>query len=190
MRRRPLLLLLEHYLARHPEEFATVAKIRALVEREPRCFERDCYPGHLTASAWIVSSDRERFLLAHHRKLGRWLQLGGHADGETDLRAVALREAQEESGMRAFEFAAPAPIPFDVDVHRIPAYGSEPSHDHHDIRFLLQAHPDQELACSEESTALRWFDEPELESVAADESVLRLGRKARVWLAAGGAEDS
>lgn len=190
MQRRPLLQLLERYLARHPEETDTVAEIRALVAREPRCYERDCYPGHLTASAWIVSWDGGRFLLAHHRKLGRWLQLGGHADGETDLGAVALREAREESGMWAFEFAAPAPIPFDVDVHHIPAYGREPPHDHHDIRFLLLAHPDQDLACSEESTDLRWFDEPELESVTADESVLRLGRKARAWLANGGVAGS
>jgi len=190
LRRRPLLELLERYLARHTEERATVAKIRGLVEQEPRCFERDCYPGHLTASTWIVSSDRERFLLAHHRKLNRWLQLGGHADGESDLSAVALREAQEESGMAGFVFAARggALVPLDVDVHRIPGHDPEPPHDHHDVRFLLVAHPDQALVCSEESTALRWFCDRDLESLTDDESVLRLGRKARAWLADSGVD--
>lgn len=185
LQRSPVLELLERYLTRHPAEGATVTEIRSLVEQEPRCLERDCYPGHLTASAWIVSPDRDRFLLAHHRKLGRWLQLGGHADGQSDLGAVALREAREESGMHRFVFAAPADrlVPLDVDVHRIPAHGREPPHHHHDVRFLLVARPDQALVCSGESTALQWFRDRELESLTDDESVLRLGRKARVWLA-------
>ena len=70
------------------------------VRAHPDCLARTCAPGHLTGSAWIVSPDRRRTLLTHHRKLGKWLQLGGHADGDADLLAVALREAREESGLR------------------------------------------------------------------------------------------
>ena len=61
----------------------------------PDCCERTLLVGHFTGSAWLVSADGERVLLTHHRKLGRWLQLGGHADGDGDLAQVALREAEE-----------------------------------------------------------------------------------------------
>ncbi len=167
-------------------ESATVSRIRDLVESEPRCFERDCYaPGHVTASCWIVAADDGRVLLTHHRKLGRWLQLGGHADGETDVLGVALREAREESGMSDFE-PVPALGPdglLDLDVHLIPARRGEPAHEHHDVRFLLRAGAAQALARSAESIDLRWFAPAELAALDLDESVLRLHRKADTWLA-------
>jgi len=123
--RRPLLDLLARYGARYPEEGGCVARVRALVESRRDCFERACLPGHVTGSAWVLSPDRDRFLLTHHRKLQRWLQLGGHADGEGDVAAVALREAREESGIGRFAFlgaeAAGGPQPIDLDVHAIPA---------------------------------------------------------------------
>jgi len=188
--RRPLLDLLARYGARHPAEGACVARIRSLVESRPDCFERSCLPGHVTGSAWVLSADRRRFLLAHHRKLGRWLQLGGHADGETDVAAVALREAAEESGLGPFLLLGAGdpepPLPIDVDVHRIPARSSEPTHEHHDLRFALVALRGEARVCSE-SNALRWFEMDALDSVlpalGADESLLRLGRKARALLA-------
>ncbi len=190
MHRRPLLQLLDHYDAAHPDERAVTARVRALVDAEPRCFERDCFtPGHITASCWIVDPAGARALLTHHRKLGRWLQLGGHADGDADVFAVALREAREESGMERFE-----PVPaldehrlLDLDVHVIPARGGEPAHEHHDLRFLLRAGPDQPLVQSDESTDLRWFTTAGLTELDLDESVLRLRRKAEPWLATRGA---
>jgi 8-oxo-dGTP pyrophosphatase MutT (NUDIX family) len=185
LHRRSVLELLDRYGALHPGETACVARVRELVEGHADCFERTCLPGHLTASAWILSADRRRFLLGHHRKLDRWLQLGGHADGERDLARVALREAREESGMRELAFVAAGPelVPIDLDVHRIPARGEEPPHEHHDVRFLLVAAPGQPLRVSPESRALRWFAMEELERVADDESLLRLGHKARARLA-------
>ena len=180
MHRQPLLDLLDRYEKQNPDEVDCVGRVRELVRKYPDCFERTCLPGHITASAWIVSRDRKRFLLTHHRKLGRWLQLGGHADGDPDVSAVALREAREESGLEAFDRFGDLPI--DVDVHRIPARRDEPAHEHHDIRFLLAAASDQEVAGSDESHALAWFDWGALQSDFREESLLRLGRKARLEL--------
>jgi 8-oxo-dGTP pyrophosphatase MutT (NUDIX family) len=191
MHRRPLLELLERYEGVHPEESHCVARIRELVRNHSDCFDRRCLPGHVTASAWIVSSDADRFLLTHHRKLDRWLQLGGHADGDGDVQAVALREAREESGLSGFVFlgreragegdrrSGIPVVPVDVDVHRIPARPGEPAHEHHDIRFVLQAPAGERISISDESNALEWFEWDRLEKDFDEESLLRLGRKAR-----------
>lgn len=187
MHRKPLLDLLARYRAAHPDEAACADRIRALVEARPDCFERTCWAGHVTASAWVLSPDGRRFLLTHHRKLDRWLQLGGHSDGDPDPAAAALREAREESGLvdLRFAYAADAPMPVDLDVHPIPARGAEPAHDHHDVRFVLVAAPGQTIALSDESHALEWYGMDELEETADDPSVLRLGWKVRRLLAAG-----
>lgn len=184
MHRTALLRLLERYRERLPDDRARADSILEFVRGTPHCFERANTAGHITASAWIVSPDRSQYLLTHHRKLGRWLQLGGHADGDPDPLAVALREAREESGMLAFEpfTPEPEPLPLDVDVHRIPATPREPAHLHYDVRFLLIAAPGQEIACSAESLELRWFaiscDDP----LGGEASLLRMAQRAREWL--------
>src|ERR1700741_4391072 len=123
MHRRPLLDMLARYRPVFPGEADVVDRICALVCRHRDCFDRTCRPGHITGAAWILSADRRRSLLAHHRKLDRWLQLGGHADGQWHVEEVALREARQESGLTRFDIV---PIngllmPFDVDIHDIPA---------------------------------------------------------------------
>src|SRR5215470_6105707 len=123
--RAPLLAKLARYLERHPDERIGVDHVIQFVRANPDCFERSCVPGHVTGSAWILSADRRAFLLAHHAKLDRWLQCGGHSDGDPDTAAVALREAREESGLEKLEFAQREI--FDVDVHVFPARGSEPA---------------------------------------------------------------
>lgn len=187
MTRAQLIRMLERYAAAHVEEEATTRRIRALLAGEPRCFERDCYaPGHVTASAWIVSRERRSVLLTHHRKLDRWLQLGGHTDGEVDVLAAALREAREESGIERFAVipSAAAPVILDVDVHLIPARPGEPAHEHHDIRFLLETSEASALARQvAESKALRWFPASGIEAQLAEESLARMARKATAWLA-------
>ena len=177
MHRQPLLALLADYERENSSEVERIGWIRELVRKSPDCFERSCLPGHITASAWIVSPDRQRFLLTHHRKLDRWLQLGGHADGDPDVFAVALREAREESGLQTFERLGDLPI--DVDVHRIPARAGEPAHEHHDIRFLLVAGTDEDVVVSDESHALAWFEWETLGCDFREESLLRMAHKAR-----------
>lgn len=186
MNRADLIALLGRYAERHPDERATTQRILDLLEGEPRCFERDSFPGHITASAWIVSRETRKVLLTHHRKLDRWLQLGGHTDGESDVLASALREAREESGIAEF-----VPIPssggpqiLDVDVHEIPSRASEPAHQHHDIRFLLEASEHAPLERQRaESKALRWFPAEGIEARFSEESLARMARKAARWLA-------
>ncbi|MDP6979356.1 MAG: NUDIX hydrolase [Myxococcota bacterium] len=181
MHRQSLLSLLRDYRSHHPGEGPCVDRIVSLVEGHSDCFERTCLPGHITASSWIVDEDGKRALLTHHRKLELWLQLGGHADGDTDICRVALREAREESGMAHFEVLADG-FPIDIDVHDIPARPGEPAHQHHDFRFLLRARPGQPLVISEESKDLRWFARDELAPLLGDESIGRMVRKADVLL--------
>lgn len=181
MHRQPLLVLLARYEGAHPDERAVVARIRALCNAHPDCFDRTCLPGHMTGSAWIVSPDGRRHLLTRHRKLKRWLQPGGHADGDPQAARVARREAEEESGIQEFTFVQGMDTALDLDVHVIPARGDEPEHEHHDIRFLLVAGSDR-LAISDESDDLRWFTDDTLCEVTQEESVLRMLRKARAVL--------
>jgi len=180
MHRRRLLEWIAEYAQRHPAERAVVDRFHGFVTAHPDCFDRTCVPGHVTGSAWVVSHDGARFLLTHHRKLGRWLQLGGHSDGDPDTAAVALREAREESGIAGLRLATidGDVRPLDLDAHEIPARGGEPAHVHYDVRFLVVAPPDAVLAVSAESLALRWFDVGRPLDVEHDESVARLRKKA------------
>jgi 8-oxo-dGTP pyrophosphatase MutT (NUDIX family) len=185
MHRRPLLDILARYRQAFPDEGPVVDRICELVEAHADCFERTCRPGHITAAAWILSPDRRRCLLTHHRKLDRWLQLGGHADGQWSVEEVALREAREESGLNAFELLPidGVLIPLDVDVHEIPprydAQGKlvEDAHEHHDIRFLLVARSAQDVTVSDESHDLAWFTPDEVLRRTNEESILRMLRK-------------
>ncbi len=164
--------LLDHYepVDRAQEDFQR--RMLDLIERHPQdAHRRTLLEGHLTASALVVDARFERALLTHHRKLGRWLQLGGHCDGDANLAHVALREATEESGIPDL---AVLPTPIDLDIHAIPARGSEPEHFHYDTRFLVVAPPGAIEVLSEESHALRWLASGELASLSADASVRRL----------------
>ncbi len=186
MHRRPLLDMLARYRATFPAEADVIDRMCALVERHADCFQRTCRPGHITGAAWIVSADRRRCLLTHHRKLDRWLQMGGHADGQWQIDEVALREAREESGLTGFDFVPidGALLPLDVDVHQIPArydpsgHLAEDAHEHHDVRFLLIAHSGQQARCSDESHDIGWFTPDEVLERTNEESVLRMLRKA------------
>jgi 8-oxo-dGTP pyrophosphatase MutT (NUDIX family) len=158
-----------------PHEAAMTAETIRFVLDHPDCLWRTCVPGHLTGSAWIVSPDRTRTLLTHHRKLEKWLQLGGHADGEADLLAVARREAQEESGLASVRALADAI--FDVDRHWIPPRRSDPGHYHYDLRFAFEADPAAPLAVSTESHDLAWVELTRVAVLNPEESMSRMVRK-------------
>jgi 8-oxo-dGTP pyrophosphatase MutT (NUDIX family) len=188
MTRGELATVLEAHARRWPEDADRAARIRAFIAAHQDCFLRTCRPGHLTGSAWIVSPDHRSVLLVHHRKLGRWLQPGGHADGEADLFRVALREAREETGLETFVTlpGGDPPAPLDVDIHEIPPYGGEPAHLHLDVRFLLVAKPGEEPQASEESAAIAWVPLERLGEVSDEDSLHRMERRAREILAGDG----
>lgn len=156
-------------------EAEMLADYFAFIAAHPDCLWRTCLDGHLTASAWIVDPARTHTLLTHHRKLDRWLQLGGHVDGEADLLAAALREAREESGLASVR-AVSAEV-FDVDRHRIPARGAEPEHWHYDVRFLFEADVAEPLVVSSESKELAWVPVADVARLNPSESLARMVRK-------------
>jgi len=173
--RATLLDELRAYVPADAREGAMRARLVAFVAANAGAFERTLAVGHVTASAWIVDPARTCALLAHHRKLGKWLQLGGHVDGDPDVRRAALREAREESGLTSLRLLAGRI--YDLDVHVIPARPGEPAHEHYDVRFAFAADPCEPLVISAESHALAWIALGDLPSYGADESVLRLARK-------------
>ena len=174
MHRAPLLALLDGYGERFPDERDVLVRFREFVNTHERCFERDCWAGHITGSAWLLDRKRERVLLTHHKKLDRWLQLGGHSDGDANPLRVALREATEESGL------AVAPIydwVFDLDIHEIPARKNDPAHFHFDVRFALEVTSSEAFEVSDESHALAWVPIAGLAQFTDEESMLRMARK-------------
>lgn len=158
-----------------PQESGVGTQFRALLDDIHDPFVRERLAGHYTASAWLVDAGGERLLMTHHRKLDRWLQLGGHADGDRDLAAVALREAEEESGLSGLTVL---PEIFDLDRHWIPERGDVPGHWHYDVRYVVRATGSEAFAVSDESHALAWRDIAELlEDSATDPSIARMARK-------------
>jgi len=129
----------------------------ALVEGEPACFARTTYaPGHFTGSLFVFSADDARVLLHHHRRLGRWLQMGGHDEGESDPAATALREGREESGLADLVLVSPEIL--DLDVHPIPAAKGEPPHAHFDVRYAATTRSASAARADEaESFGLAWL---------------------------------
>jgi 8-oxo-dGTP pyrophosphatase MutT (NUDIX family) len=158
-----------------PHEAAMAAEALRFIDEHPDCLWRTCLRGHLTGSAWIVSADRSRVLLTHHHQLDKWLQLGGHADGDPDMVAVALREAAEESGLTRLRVVTGEL--FDFDRHEIPARGDVPAHWHFDFRFLIEADPAEPLRISSESKDLAWVEIGRVTKLNPGESMARMVRK-------------
>ncbi|NLW97519.1 NUDIX hydrolase [Luteimonas wenzhouensis] len=168
---------LSGFARRHPAQATEAAGFARLLEDRADPFVRERLEGHFTASAWLVDRTGSRTLLTHHRKLGRWLQPGGHADGDRDLARVALREAQEESGLHGLRVE---PAIFDLDRHWIPEHRGVPGHWHYDVRYVVRAGDDEDFVVGEESLALAWRG---IQAVAADAGAdPSLRRMARRWL--------
>ena len=175
MHRAALLELLRRYRPIDAADAACRTRFAAFVESQPRCFERALAPGHVTGSAWITDRAGSRVLLTHHRKLDIWVQPGGHADGDSDVAAVAAREALEETGLPGLALRGEGI--FDLDIHPIPARSDTPAHEHFDARFAFQATTTENFEVSAESHALAWVPIDELETYSREPSLLRMRDK-------------
>ncbi len=129
-----------------------------------RCVRAESAPlertatSHLTGSAAVLDATGTHVLLTLHRRFGRWLQLGGHCDGDANLAGTALREAVEESGLDGLRIH---PVPIDVDIHAVPCPPATGGR-HLDVRFLVVAPTRAEPSVTDESVAVSWFDVDDL----------------------------
>jgi len=175
MKRVALFEMLEKYVPREPEEVVSKRDMINFIQENPDCFERSLERGHITGSCWLLNKDHSKALLMHHAKLNQWVQLGGHCDGNPDVLSVALREAQEESGILSI-----SPVHhdiFDIDIHFIPARKQEKEHYHYDVRFLLQVTSDEEAVHNSEAKELRWVENKVDALPAKGPSVIRMVKK-------------
>ncbi|MCA1609696.1 MAG: NUDIX domain-containing protein [Acidobacteria bacterium] len=133
--------------------------------------------------SWLPQRpDGSAFLLIHHRKFDRWLQPGGHSDPEDGtVFDTALREVREETGADAL-VAGNAGRLLDVDVHPIPARGSEPAHFHFDLRYLVVFQGEAGFGEPQEISGIGWFSLEEALRAGVDESLARTLRKAAATL--------
>jgi 8-oxo-dGTP pyrophosphatase MutT (NUDIX family) len=176
MNRTLLLQELDAYLPYDETEREMLRRLREFVQENESCFSAANPAGHITGGAWILDASRRFVLLTHHRKLDKWLHLGGHGEGERDALQIALREAWEESGL---EVRAVREALFDLDVHPIPAYLDRPAHFHYDLRFAFEASRDVAFTVSSESKALAWVELTRIREWTREPSILRMTAKSR-----------
>ena len=126
-----------------------------------------------------MNQDRSRALMMHHKKLNAWYQPGGHADGESDIIRVALRETAEETGIDPSEIKLVSGEIFDVDIHTVPAHGADPAHEHVDIRFLIEINDQLQVPGNDESHEVLWIDLHNVSHFNRNRSTYRMLEKTR-----------
>jgi 8-oxo-dGTP pyrophosphatase MutT (NUDIX family) len=172
-----ILELLSAYNCASDSEISIKKRFIEFVEINKDCFERHLLIGHITASAFIFDPKNHKTLLLHHKKLNKWLQPGGHCDGEQDTLAVALKEVFEETGLRIENLGQEI---FDLDIHIIPENKGVPEHEHFDVRYLLLADSEIPLVQNHETNQLKWIDLSEMEEYTTEESLMRMKNKLKL----------
>ena len=168
---------LSKYGALDETEAGYVTRMLELSREGAACERSHFAPGHFTASAFVLSPDQREVILIHHKKLGIWVQPGGHVEAtDADLLSAARREVAEEVGLEDLDLVSTASSLFDVDIHRIPARKSEPAHEHFDVRFAFVART-RDFVRTEEVADVRWVPLDDVASITSDVSVLRAVRK-------------
>ncbi|HEU4563084.1 MAG TPA: NUDIX domain-containing protein [Gemmatimonadaceae bacterium] len=180
MMREPLRRALLAHRPQDATEAGAVREVLDALERPADPFDRRTLPGHVTGSAIVLSPEADAVMLVWHRKLGRWLQPGGHVHAEDgSVLATAERETREETGLAELRAPWGATI-VHVDAHAIPPLGAEPGHVHYDIRYLLTASRSAAVtANTREVRAASWFDLDALDTLEVDESMRRALHAAR-----------
>ncbi len=168
--------MLSGYEPGNKVERAFKERMLFLLDNYSNCFERSLEHAHFTASAWVVNRKLTHCLLTHHAKLNRWLQVGGHADGDANMPRVALKELVEESGLKKTSLLQEGI--FDLDIHLIPERKGIPAHDHYDIRFLILADMAEDLNINHESKEMRWLPLEEVSQLSNEnDSITRMVNK-------------
>jgi 8-oxo-dGTP pyrophosphatase MutT (NUDIX family) len=162
---------LHQYQERYPDEIATVETFKTFLQHH-----NEQEKAHLTASAWLIKPSNHHVLLTHHKKLQKWLQLGGHmSQHEHDTKTTALREAKEESGIENIICVDQTIL--HLGVYYIPEIHQEPAHYHFDVCYLHYAHEPCTTVKSSESNALKWFSCSELCTTSQEPSIAIMARK-------------
>jgi 8-oxo-dGTP pyrophosphatase MutT (NUDIX family) len=169
-----ILELLESYKCIIESEKLIKKRFIEFVKKNEDCFERNLEVGHITASAFIFDPNNYKTLLLHHKKLNKWLQPGGHCDGDKDTLSVAIKEVFEETGLVIINQAQPI---FDLDIHMIPENKGIPEHEHFDVRYLLLADSKIPLIQNHETNQLKWVHLLEMENFTTEESLRRMKNK-------------
>ena len=179
MHRQQLLDMLKRHQSRFMDEAAYISRARDYVQANEDVFYRELWPAHVTGSAWVVSPDRRRVLMLHHRKHDQWFQPGGHADGDHDILRVALRETAEESGLDPRHVKLVSDEVFDVDIHSVPAMKDVPAHEHIDIRFIVEIDDALPAPGNHESNDILWLSLMEVSRFNNNRSTYRMVEKTR-----------
>jgi len=147
---------LKDYEAFDDMERSDLSRLFEFLRTEKDVFDRKNTYGHITGSAFLFNHDLSKVLLTHHKKVDKWLQFGGHSDGDENTLRVAYKETMEESGIPDMSLASPGI--FDIDIHLFQnKQQKEESHWHFDVRFAFKTNVTK-FKVSEESYALEWFD--------------------------------
>lgn len=155
-----LISALERYIPWNEQEAVDRTELLRRLRSGEELYSRDNHAAHLTASAWVVSPNRQQVLMAYHNLYNSWSWLGGHADGQRDLLSAALREVREESGLAGLR-----PVSKDIySLEILAVSGHEKrgryvsSHLHLNITYLLEADPAEPVRCKpDENSSVKWF---------------------------------
>ena len=159
------------YVPVNPQETADRQILLNLLQSGADIFTRENLTAHLTASAWVVTPDRKKVLMAYHKIYNSWAWLGGHADGNPDLHAVARKEALEESGLT--QITSVTQMPISLEVLTVDGHEKRgvyiPSHLHLNVTYLFEANPDAPLKIKpDENSGVAWIPMDDIASYSSE----------------------
>ena len=164
MNRQKLVSQIRRYVPYNEQEEKDKRLILGWIRNNENAFSRENTVAHMTASAWVVNRERTRVLMVYHNIYNSWSWLGGHADGETDLLSVAIREVKEEAGISNVHPVSEEIFSMEsltVDGHvKKGKYVS--SHLHLNVTYLLEADPKENVSVkADENSGVAWFSPEE-----------------------------
>ena len=155
-----LIRQIENYPPSNEQEEKDKALILGWISNNENAFSRENTVAHITTSAWVVNKDRSKVLMVYHNIYNSWSWLGGHADGETDLLSVAIREVKEEAGISNVRPVSEEIFSLEsltVDGH-VKKGNYVSSHLHLNITYLLEADSEEQVSVkADENSGVMWF---------------------------------